>query len=391
MKIGIITIVGYNNYGNRLQNYATQEVLKSLGCDAETIINIPCDSGTLKSNIYKYSHILKKALKMPIKESFFKVIDILKRKAPKFDETGIDKKNKQLNELRVNAFKEFSSKYIKKTPYVITPNYIPVGIGEQYDFFVVGSDQVWNPIYRAGAPAINFLTFAPSEKRISYSVSFGISELPEKFVRQYTQLLSGMAHISVREETGAAIIEELIGETVDVLVDPTMMLSKEQWLAISKKAIHKPEKPYLLTYFLGEMTRDCKEMIDKIVKEKGMVVVNLADSEDAKYYTADPSEFLDYIHSSEIFLTDSFHGTVFSILLEKAFIVFDRISTHSSMYSRIDTLLSKFNLMQRKAENIHNVNNIFTNDYTDLYTTLEKERKKALAFLTNAMKIKDDD
>lgn len=95
------------------------------------------------------------------------------------------------------------------------------------------------------------------------------------------------------------------------------------------------------------LPKDVKELINTLSKEYNLDVVNLGSYEQIERYDADPSEFIDYINSSQIFLTDSFHGAVFSIILKKQFIVFERISKVPSMNSRIDTLLTKFKIMNR--------------------------------------------
>src|SRR5699024_6730560 len=128
---------------------------------------------------------------------------------------------------------------------------------------------------------------------------------------------------------------------------------QNDWRAISKVSSVKPETPYLLTYFLGEISNNTKKRINKIAKKKKLKIINLASLQDVKYYTADPSEFIDFIDSAELFCTDSFHGAVFSILLKTPFIVFERKGSLPSMNSRIETLLSKFNLDFRMAKNIN--------------------------------------
>lgn len=386
-KIGIITINDYKNYGNRLQNYATQEVLKSLGCKVETIVNNPLK----KRNI---ADKFDKARKMSLGELAKKVLQKLRQKLYKNnksdEEKEIEVRNKTRNESRIKSFRQFTNENISESSYVISPDNIPSEIGEQYSGFVVGSDQVWNPNFRGGSP-IDFLTFAPEYKRFAYSASFGISKLPDKYIDDYRRWLTEMAHISVREDAGAKIVKELTGRYVQVLVDPTLMLNKSQWLSVAKPAKDKPKKQYLLTYFLGDESLESKERINLIAIENKLEIVNMADIDDESRYTADPSEFLDYINSSEIFLTDSFHGAVFSILFEKPFIIFDRVSKIPSMNSRIDTLLTKFDLLDRKSDEIIDNKDVFNIDYSHVPSILAAEREKALDFLKRALEIKDEE
>ncbi len=197
-----------------------------------------------------------------------------------------------------------------------------------------------------------------------------------------------MHRISVREESGAKIVKELTGRDVVVLVDPTMMLSKEKWLSLAKPAEAKPAEKYLLTYFLGQKTKSTKLKIKEIANTYGFTVVNLADIDDPERYTADPAEFIDYINSASLVCTDSFHGVVFSILMEVPFIVFKRHElggTAPSMYSRINTLLRTFKLEGRKAENIANLSNVLDVDYSHVAPILKNERQKAVDYLKEAL------
>lgn len=376
-KVGIITLVGYFNYGNRLQNYATQEVIKGLGYDVETIV------------YYRVLDRPKESLKQILIRNLVTLGNLLQEKNYK----AIKKKltNKLSNKLyktimqeRDKLFKLFTQSYINETDYCITDHHVPNNLCEYYDFFITGSDQVWNPSF-AGTP-VYFLTFASIHKRIAYAASFGVSKLPENCVEDYRKWISEIPHLSVREQAGADIIKELTGRDAVVLVDPTLMLSKSRWLSISKPAVYKPSKPYLVTYFLGRMADDVKKKIKDIALKKNLEVVHLASFKDKKRYTADPAEFLDYINSAEIIFTDSYHGTIFSMLFEKPFVVCDRIST-VAMHSRIDTILSKFKLESRRWQNMKDkkINDLFEIDFSHVPSILEAERKKAIDFLKVAL------
>lgn len=372
-KVAILTLNGYFNYGNRLQNYALQEVIKSLNFEVETVINDTKKhrQSTNKLNAFKK---IQRAKEMNIKKIYLK----LNNKIENFLY-----KNK-LNQQRTQIFKDFSLSNIAETNYSIFEDNIPDGFSEKFDFFVTGSDQVWNPNLRKGS-SIDFLTFALPEKRIAYSPSFGVSQIPQPYIDKYSLWLSEMEHLSVREEAGAEIIKELTSRDVPVLVDPTMLLTKEKWLSISKVPSHKPMKRYLLTYYLGEISKDRKKMLKKISKENDLDIVNLAQINDKIPYLSGPSEFIDYIKDASVFCTDSFHGVVFSILLDTPFIVFNREGNSPSMNSRIETLLKKFKLESRSIEYIKNNEQIFDIDYSHTVPILEVERKKALDYLEKAL------
>lgn len=372
-KIGIMTICDYRNYGNRLQNYATQEVLKSLGFQVETIVNIPPNI----NEIVSFKQKLTKIKDIPPNELYSKIKGRVSFKL-----------NQYLEKERINAFKKFTEMNINETEFTISLDNIPENLSDKYDFFIVGSDQVWNPIFRNGSP-IDFLTFAPKQKRIAYAPSFGISSIPEEFIENYRKWITDFNYLSVREQQGANIIKQLTGREAIVLVDPTLMLTKEKWLSIAKPAIHKPNTPYLLTYFLGDISSENRKLINETASKNKLEIVNLADIKDKKRYTTDPGEFIDYINSATALFTDSFHGAVFSILLQKPFVVFDRLGNIPSMNSRIITLLSTFNLNSRKRDSIKSNDDIFDVDYSHVPQILEFERKKAYDYLREALEITD--
>ncbi|MGO4961244.1 polysaccharide pyruvyl transferase family protein [Jeotgalibaca porci] len=379
-KIGIITLNGYSNYGNRLQNYALQKTLESLGFAVETV-TIESPKKEINKDKEKLSNIY-----MKVKESIDDdLIDKIKRKAYHFIKR---KEFSQSNQSRTNVFKDFTKEFIKETEYSISVERIPYNAINEYEYFITGSDQVWNPNF----PEISelyFLTFAPLSKRVAYAPSFGISELPKEYNQIYSEWLSGIKYLSVRENAGADIISELTGRDVQVLVDPTLLLTKEEWIDIAKEAKNKPKKPYLLTYFLGGIPKEFKNQINNIAKNHELEIINLGDIKERDTYRTGPSEFIDYINGCSIFCTDSFHGAVFSILFEKPFIVYER-SGKTSMYSRINTLLDKFDFNARKIESISNNGNLFDINYKHVPLILNEERNKAFTFLKNALNIEDE-
>lgn len=364
-RVAIVTLNGYHNYGNRLQNYATQEVLKSLGCLAETIIiNNQSEKKQLASLANKLNNV-------SLYKIYFKILTYM---------------NKNIITKRTKAFKSFTKQYILEKNYGYSQNDLHNGIFDSFDYFIAGSDQVWNPIYINKLPWY-FLTFVPQHKRIAYAPSFGIPEIPFEYKKDYKIWLLEMANLSVREETGVKIIKDLTGRDAILLVDPTLMLTKEKWLSIAKESISKPKNKYLLTYFLGDVLRKDRKTINIIAKRNNLQIVNLADIRDRQAYVTGPSEFIDYINSASAFFTDSFHGVIFSILMETPFVVYERISKSVSMYSRIETLLDKFNLRSREACNIKSSEQVFETDFSHIKPILELERKKSIDYLKEAFNI----
>jgi hypothetical protein len=373
-RVAILTINDYNNYGNRLQNYAAHEVIKSLGFQVETI----------RYNRYQKNQRNKSNA---IKDKLANFLSLSNQEKYNFIKTRVNYRlNKNIYYKKIDTFKKFTDQHIVETNFSISVDNVPNDLSEKYAFFVTGSDQVWNPTFGFGTE-IDFLTFVPQKKRIAYAPSFGISSIPDLNINNFKSWISEMGALSVREDAGAKIIKDLTGKNASVLIDPTLMLTKEKWLSISKPHNNKPNKRFLLTYFLGGLSAENHKKVVEIAVENNLEIVNLANVKDRDVYTADPSEFIDYINSSSILLTDSFHGCVFSILLERPFVVFDRKGSIASMSSRIDTLLSKFKLESRKWDYLKGGSNIFKIDYTHVPEILDIERKKALKYLEKSFGI----
>jgi hypothetical protein len=375
-KIGIITLNGYFNYGNRLQNYATEQVLKSLGYKVETIIN---DTSPINRTNMGFFNYFSKIKEMKYKEILMEI-----KKMNNFYLHG--EKLKAYRKKKAKFLKNFSDEYINESDYHIKINDIPEELISKFDFFITGSDQVWNPYYVRKHSSINFLRFAPIEKRIAYAPSFGVTEIPSKDKKNYTNWLSEMKKLSVREDLGAKIIKELTNRRAEVLIDPTMMLKKEEWIKISKKDSKKPKNGFLLIYILGELPKKRKKQIRRFAKENNLDIVNLSMGSDWSDFIIGPSEFIDYFNSASVIFTDSFHGTIFSILFKNPFVTFSRQGSHE-MISRINTLLERFKMEKRLESNINlTYEEIMKINFDHIDTILEKERKKTFNYLRAALK-----
>lgn len=360
MKIGIVTIEDMENYGNRLQNYASQQVIKSLGCEVETL---------KRSNDNK-----------SIKKNIKNIIVDLYMKNKNINITKINRMSKYKN------FEKFTELYIKRSNYELLPNKNNDDIKYKYDYFICGSDQVWNPKFAFNSEN-DFLTFANKSQRIAYSPSFGVAEIPKEYEGMYEEWINGIEYLSVREKAGANIIKYLTDREAIVLVDPTVMLTKNEWLSISKKPKWKSGKKYVLTYFLGEKSKDVKSKIDKICNDNNLELINLTDNSNKYIYSTDPQEFLWLINNCELMCTDSFHGVVFSLIMKSNFIVFERKDNNLSMNSRIETLLNLFNMNDRLEKNVLN-DDIFKTNFKSIDAIIEEEREKAINYLKNALNIK---
>lgn len=361
MKALIVTIndrINYN-FGNKLQNYAICKVLKKFGIDSYTL-SFERKQRRLKNKIM--SIIGPYAAKSKKRKDYWK-----------YQPKKIDNFNR-FEKGRLIYHEDFTLKN-----------------SSDFDYYIVGSDQVWNPEffkYHELKKEAYLLTFCENSKKVCFSPSFGISQLPEEWKPWFREHLSKIQYISVREDAGASIVKELTGKDAEVLIDPTLMLTAADW----KKCAVKPAKTdvsqkYILLYFLGEMSEKNKSRISEIASSRNLKIMNMFDKEQIGLYTAGPSEFLYMIMNAELVITDSFHACVFSFLFNRPFAVYNRKSEYSDMSSRIDTLLSKFHLTDRRMENIIKNDDIFNADYKEGYEILENERKKVIDFLKKSLDI----
>ncbi len=327
-KIAISTIIS-QNYGNRLQNYALQIVLQELGYEVTTLRRNAADV----SVVYKVKNYLHYIWKTNNTTQFFRF-------------------NKHINWSRgvyTTNLKELDS---------------------QYDFFITGSDQVWNPYYSFAGTDLDFLTFTETEKRIAYAASFGVAQLPEEKVYDFSSKLIGFEKISVREDAGADIIKNLSGKVAEVVLDPTMLLNAEQWRNIEKQPSNMPDGRYTLVYSVESMSEELRCAVENAKKESLVIDVRKIDG---KEFAVGPAEFIYLIDHAEKMITDSFHGTVFSILFHVPFVIYNRNGIN--MNSRLETLLNTFELN----------NSITAERFCSADKILEKKREKSIQFLKNAL------
>lgn len=348
-NVGIITIIDNGNYGNRLQNYATHKLLLKMKNDVITLKN------AIRLNNYDTKI-----------RTFLKIIKTLKEKK---------------HPARNQNFKDFN-KNIKFNKNDIN---LLMDLNKKFDYFIVGSDQVWNPEF-GRLRDVDLLSFALPEKRVAFSASFGMDKLPKENIEKVKKELLKFKAISVREDAGKKIIEDLTGrKDIEVLIDPTMMLKAEEWDEVSKKPKQLKTDKYILNYFLGQLSNERKKEIERIAKENDCEIINILDK-DSPFYEIGPSEFLYLEKNAFLICTDSFHSSVFAIIYNRPFVVFEREDGLVSMNSRIETLLNKFELQDRKY-NGRITNKLLENDYKKAYEILEIERQKSEKFLKKALNI----
>ena len=352
MKIGIITYHRALNYGAVLQTYALQQFLKSLNIDCD-VIDYKCP---YIDNFYKpiKANPIKES-KTFLKESVFYPLNSKKR----------------------NRFNCFINKFIKLSRPITSREELDK-INDEYDFFVPGSDQVWNCKWN-GFDKTYFLDFADSNKKYSYSASFGFDEIPEEYRAEYKKLLSDFQGLSVREKTGKNILDSLFEKDVNVNIDPSCLLSKTQWQEVASAP--KSDEKYVLVYLLDK-SEELIKFAEKLAKERGLKVKFIADAIKKKYdfeYMGflSPSEFVGLFEKADYVVTNSFHGLMFSVIFEKEFCL-QYQKNSGAPNSRLKDFLSEFGLESRLLENINITDNGI--DYSDIKNKLEAEKEKSKAY-----------
>ena len=247
--------------------------------------------------------------------------------------------------------------------------------------------QVWNPTI-GRLRDVDLLSFTKTRNKIAYAASIAVNEIANKLHNEAQREWNKFKAISVRENRGKELVEEITGrKDIEVLVDPTMLLTAEEWDKVSKKPKMLKNNKYILNYFLGELSEERKKEIERVAKENDCEIVNILD-ENSPYYECGPSEFLYLEKNAFLICTDSFHSSVFAILYNTPFLVFNREDKIASMNSRIETLLSKFNLEDRKYKEKITSKDLKAN-YGEAYKILEQEREKSRKFLEKALKQED--
>lgn len=359
MKLGIVTIMDYTNYGNRLQNYAVSHVLRrKFGCDAVSLDAKP------QKPFEDGNYILWLKNFIAGKLCVF----------PEFAERRFGP-----NMTRYTNFRSWSRKYIPTRNFYGCKS-LPEMLNREYAMFFAGSDQIWNYHFSSNRFEDYFLRFAEDRKKAAISGSFGVESIPDEWKQTYIDGLSSFAHLSVREEAGQRIIKDLLGRDVPVLIDPTMALTREEWKAVARKPRVDTSKPYVLKYYLG----DDDNTIDHWAAENGYAVYPLLDPNRPELYSAGPGEFISLIENAALVCSDSFHCCVFSILFQRPFAVYSRRGTANYMTSRLDTLLGTFGLEDRWVHKL-SPDQYLTCDFSHVGPILDRERERFFGYIRTVL------
>lgn len=361
-EVGIITIPDYSNYGNRLQNYALVKYFQKLGYE-------PYSIEMNDSSFYDYKN---RQIKLFLKK--FHVLPLIYL----FNRMKLGKYYAKHDYI----FEKFSLKYLKVKYYPSYSKRIIGKLNRNYKYLILGSDQIWNP-YINKSFNMYFASFFPKERKIPLAVSFGVETLDRSYIDLIRPYINEFKHISVREQAAKSILENITNVGVSVLCDPTLLLPCEEWTSIAREPQIKTKQTFVFSFFLGPKSATYNEFIKEHFSDKN--IVSIDDKKDNETYcTTDPANFLWYIMNAEIVLTDSFHACVFSIIFNKKFIVFSRLTKdgkNAGLDGRVINLLRLFDIENRMFTDKNSLGCLVQNYPTDVNIILEYERKKYLEYL----------
>ena len=377
--IGVCIKYFHKNYGGMLQAYATTAMLEQRGIDYELIRYKK--ERSVKAILRSLPRLLNRILLNDKYEALLKKVGM--KLHPELEAKDA---------VRNGCFDAFCDIHFTKLSPVFE-GYSQLCEGAQrYSAVITGSDQLWSP---AGLPTNYYnLMFVPEETlKISLASSFGVNEIPWYQKKRTAAFLKRLDYISMRENRGSEIVKELTGRDVPTILDPVFFLSREEW---EEKIPNRREmeEPYIFVYFLGT-TREHRIAVSEFARQKGMKIVTLRHmdqyvAEDENFgdiapYDVSPDRFLNLLRNAEYVFTDSFHGTAFSVINRKQFVVFNRYLEQSSFSknSRIDTLCENFGLSQYRFGREKSLEQVLETpiDYTKVDQRLETQQQITREYL----------
>ena len=383
-KAGIVTLYHANyNFGGLLQAYALPQVLKEyFGIEAEQIDYVPAEQKAEIKRHSKNKNILLYLYQMVYNFGivFFGIC------------------NKKNLTQRKKAFDNFMNE-IPHSEMAFEYDSIYKSLG-QYRLFICGGDQIWNDCKEKQNLIVYTLQFVPScVKKIAYAPSMAVLETSSDFRKIMSNGINQLDAVSVREKKSVSILKMLTNKKMDVVVDPVLLLTKNEWADVARTP-EKKEK-YILCYLLGdsmEYRKATKKFAQKIhlsILTFPHIFLNVVRKCDLFFgdihdYTSGPREFIGLIKNAEFVITDSFHACVFSMIFEKPFVVFERnkIGEKGNMNSRIYDFLEEYHLenqlvTEKKLEDMNKIPEI---DFTYAHEHWKKRREESLEYLENALK-----
>ena len=390
-KVGIVSCYFKNNYGSMLQAYATKKILDNNNIPNETINidnNIDFKKGKRKyylTQIFNFNFIKSKFGMLKLK---------LDKKIIKNLGKNIKIRNDKYNEFR---------KVFNLSKSVRTYEELNKLAKQKYSDIIVGSDQLWLPVNVVAD--YYTLNWVPKNiNKISYATSFGVSSIPAKYKEKYSYFLNKINYLSIREDSGIKLAREIAGVNAKLVCDPTILLTKEEWEEIAVKDRIIKDK-YILCYFLGSNIEH-RKFAERLKEKTGYKIVSLNHADEyVKYadkfadiipYDIGPREWINLISNAEYVCTDSFHGTVFSLIFNKIFFNFRRYNAKAKAgtNSRLDSLLKIVEVSNERilngTEDIEKVLKYKIN-FNKVNKNLETFRKESKDWLLDSISIKGCD
>ncbi|MDK2813906.1 MAG: hypothetical protein PWQ08_1161 [Clostridiales bacterium] len=365
-RIAILSLGRTENYGAILQTYALQTYLKSQNFEVASI-DYCNEANTDTRRLY---FRIRSAVWGKLVKPLFA------------DRVRIKRTNTFKNSYITYMFQTYNTQaQLSQKPPVC-------------DYIIVGSDQVWNPNI-VGFDSSWFLDFEKeSVKKIAYAASFGLSELSDEYKAFCAPFIKSIKKISTREETGANIIQKLGISKPQVVVDPVFLLTKEEW---SKIALTSFREKYVLCYYMPgfpEVERTIQRISKKYAQEHQLSIVNIGKKEYEKIYFWEnnlygtgPAEFVGLFQNADFVVTNSFHGTAFSVIFEKNFVsVVDENAKRGALSSRITDMLARFRMNSCVCNISGDKQACFPKiDYADKQKFIFEAINKSKKFLTDAL------
>lgn len=369
-KAGIITFHFADNYGAVLQAYALANTIEKLGVKAEIIDFVP---NKLREPYKLFPNIKNmvdnKGLSYTIRNTLSRLFYI------------------RHNITRIRSFDEFRNTYLNLSERRYNNVIELLNESFDYDYFITGSDQVWNPKFFSHVNGVYFLDFADKKaKKISYAASIA-EKVDKSFNKDYSSYLAMFDYISVREESAKEFLCDKTDKKIEVTLDPTLLLNKEEWNRVSTKKNYNFK--YILVYDLISDPLIVK-IASKLANATGYKVLSYSRRIDyvnwySSFSSHSPTDFLGLFANAEYIVTNSFHGTAFSIIYNKPFYTVP----HKTRGSRMIDLLNSLEINDRlikKDEDIKDISNSI--DYDKVESKLLEQKDRSMVFLKKALGVK---
>lgn len=359
-KIGILTWHYYPNFGSGLQAFALQSIIQSLGYEA-LIINY---RNPIFGRSIWWKNFVKKVIQYTV-APFNKAI-----------------KNKTISETAI-----YQKKHLNQTSRFYEPSDL-YEISKEYNCIVYGSDQIWapnvyNPIYMGAY-------VSDPVRKISYAASIGLNDIPDDMVENYKHNLSTFHAVAVRENEGMELLSQRCGIEATVVLDPTLMVDVEEYREM-QRPVCGIEGKYVFCYFLNK-EHQYKEKVKQYAEEHNFQVIGVSDkADDATWMNRltniGADQFLWLINHAETIFTDSYHGSIFSLLFHKNLWTFVRFAEDSPICqnSRIRQLQANFNIAHRIISAKSEIDDDKSIDYDYFENRLVNLRESSLLYLKKAL------